>query len=113
VGAHQQQPVGPLPPPVEVGVEVVVVVGQYLLFKTVLHKQYQLRRKHMSAIREEIIAVTMSQLYRMVPLVLSTVQRQIIVAVELVQMQQFSAIMANYKLTATPVGCRMVVVEIC
>ena len=81
VGAHQQQPVGPLPPPVEVGVEVVVVVGQYLLFKTVLHKQYQLRRKHMSAIREEIIAVTMSQLYRMVPLVLSTVQRQIIVAV--------------------------------
>lgn len=89
------------------------MVGQYLLFKTVLHKQYQLRRKHMSAIREEIIAVTMSQLYRMVPLVLSTVQRQIIVAAELVQMQQFSAIMELYKLEATPVGWRMVVVEIC
>jgi hypothetical protein len=111
VGAHQQQPVGPLPPPVEVGVE--VVEGQYRLFKTVLHKQYQQRRKHTSAIRGEIIVVTMSLLYRMVPLVLYTVQRQIIVAVELVQMQQFSAIMGSYKLTATRVGWWMVVVEIC
>ncbi|NWF46086.1 hypothetical protein F3K02_12605 [Hydrogenophaga sp. D2P1] len=110
VGAHQQQPVGPLPPPVEVGV---VVVGQYRLFKIVQQQQYPLRRKHTSATREEIIVVTMSRLYRMVPLVLCTVQLPIIVVAELVQMQQFSAIMEHYKSKATRVGCLMVVDEIC
>ncbi|MBW8466868.1 MAG: hypothetical protein K0M67_01285 [Thiobacillus sp.] len=111
VGVHQQQPVGPLPPPVEVGVE--VVVGQYRFFKIVQQQQYPLRRKPMSAIREEIIVVTMSRLYRMVPLVLCTVQLPIIVVAELVQMQQFSAIMEHYKSKATRVGCLMVVDEIC